>query len=112
MLPFSADSKLERLQLACRKRYEVSLVKDASISNQEGEPAYLKFCKCRTILPEDLLLERGVPLPSEDTESICSRVSWEALQVCISVPVFQSAAHMHTATLSSVCICSGEPTAW
>lgn len=61
-------------------RYEVSMVTDANVSNQEGEPAYLKFCKCKFILPEDLMIERGVPLPSADKEAICSRVSWEALQ--------------------------------
>lgn len=90
----------------------MSLVKDASISNQEGEPAYLKFCKCRSILPEDLLLERGVPLPSEDTEPICSRVSWEALQACTSFHVFSSAEPMHSLALTLACICSGEPATW
>jgi hypothetical protein len=70
----------ETVNISCRDRYEVSMVKEAG-TNEDREPACLAFCKCRDILPEDMLMERGVPLPAQDKDIICSRASWEALEV-------------------------------
>jgi hypothetical protein len=79
----------------------------ASAVTQEGrqEATRLLMCRCIDALPEDIMRERGVPLPAADKTVLFSSIPWEALQVCFSRLVFLLFSADYSANGAN-CLCS------
>lgn len=66
----------------CRKRYEICMIKDSKKSqDSQSDLMCLAVYMCNEPLPEDIHIQRGVPLPADQKVSICACVAWEDLQV-------------------------------